>query len=210
VDWIEPRTCIDENLTVDDNGQLCFRPWAVPRPVRDVRVQAPSSTTAKFPQITMPGFLLVNQQIGWVNDSPLECEMLLSVFRSWKEWETSNPNVLQFRDRWTWAIDRTPEEPVTTGIFNSQTGGGIDLGTNTVAEPMPGRQWVWMNANMSDEIVGPVPPGSKINMWYRMYVWSPPPWSDNANKNNPKHTAKANFVRLMMTALPQQGTLVTG
>lgn len=210
MDWIEPRTCVDENLTVDDNGQLCFRRWAVPELVRDVKVRAPSGNVAKFPQQIMPGFLLVNQQIGWVNEAPLEREVLITVYRSWKEWVASNPNVIQFRDRWAWSIDRTPAEPITTGILNGQTGGGIDLGTNSVAEPMPGRQWVWMAANTSDEIVGPVPPGHKLNVWYRMYVWSPPPWSDNANKNDPQHSAKANFVRLSLTALPNQGSLVSG
>lgn len=210
MDWIEPRTCIDQNLTVDDNGQLCMLPIAVPRLVRDVKINAPAGTVPNFPQQTMPGFLLIDQQLGWINDSPLEADVLISVFRSWREWITSNPNVLQFRDRWSWAVDRIPEEPVTTGIFNGQVGGGIDLGTNSVAEPNPGKQWVWMNANMSDELVGPVPPGSKLNMWYRMYVWSPPQWSDNANKNAPQYFAGANFARLMMTALPSQGTLVSG
>lgn len=210
MDWIEPRTCIDENLTVDDNGHLCFRPWAVPRLVRDVKVNAPSATVPKFPQTTMPGFLLIDQKIGWVNDSPLEADVLLSVFRSWKHWVTSNPNVLQFRDRWTWAIDADPEPPVTTGIYNSQAGSGIDLGSNTVAEPMPGMQWMWANGNTSDEFVGPVPSGSKLWMHYRMYVWSPPPWSDNANKNSPQHGAGIRFVRMSMTAMASQGKLVTG
>lgn len=210
MDWIEPRTCIDENLTVDDNGQLCMRPWAVPRLVRDVKMNAPAATIPKFPQETMPGFLLINQQVGWVNDSPLETPMLIRVFRSWKEWVTSNPNVLQFRDRWSWAVDRTPEEPVTTGIFNSQCGGGIDLGTNTVAEPMPGKQWVWSGNSLSDEWVAVLQPGEKLNVWYRMYVWTPPQWSDNANKNAPVHTAAGRFARVQLIAHPSQGRLVTG
>lgn len=210
MDWVEPRTCIDENLTVDDNGHLCFRPWAVPRLVRDLKVNAPSATVPQFPQINMPGFLLIDQEFGWVNDSPLDTEVCIRVFRSWKEWITSNPNVIQFRDRWSWAVDRTPEIPVTTGIYNSQTGSGIDLGTNTVAEPMPGRQWIWMNGNISDEWVGPLAPGEKLNVHYRMYVWTPPMWSDNANKNAPLHTAAGRFVRLQLIAHPSQGKLVTG
>jgi hypothetical protein len=47
-------------------------------------------------------------------------------------------------------------------------------------------------------------------MHYRCYVWTPPPWSDNANKNSPKHEAAARWARIQMIAFPQQGRLVTG
>lgn len=210
MDWIEPRTCIDENLTVDDNGALCMRPWAVPRLVRDVKANAASVSAASFPQAVMPGFLLMDQKVGWINDSPLECDVLIRVVRSPKEWITSNPNAIQFRDRWSHAVDTDPVVPVTTGIYNSQTGSAIDLGTNTVAEPMPGKQWVWVGSGISDEWVYSVAPGAKLNVWYRCYVWTPPPWSDNANKNSPVHSAKAPYTRIQLMAMPGQGTLVTG
>lgn len=210
MDWIEPRTCIDENLTVDDNGALCMRPWAVPRLVRDVKVTASIASAANFPQTVMPGFLVMNQRVGWINDSPLECDVLIRVIRSAKEWIVSNPNAIQFRDRWTHAIDSEPAVPVTTGIYNSQTGSAIDLGTNTVAEPMPGRQWVWVGSGISDEWVYSVAPGASLKVWYRCYVWTPPPWSDNANKNSPLHSAKANYARIQLMAMARQGSLVTG
>lgn len=210
MDWIEPRTCIDENLTVDDNGHLCMRPWAVPRLVRDVKVNAISNKKLPFPQINMPGLILLNQQFGWVNDSMLPVDIQVTVFRSWKEWVTSNPNIIQFRDRWTSAIDTEPDEPVTTGTQNGQTGSGIDLGSNTVAEPMPGVQTMWMNANMSDEWIYSILPGEKFNIWYRCYVWTPQPWSDNANKNSPRYAAYANFARISLVAHPSQGSLVSG
>lgn len=210
MDWIEPRTCIDENLTVDDNGALCMMPWAVPRLVRDIKAPAASSKSVIFPQITMPGHLLINQKVNWISDSPLETDVLIKVTRSWKAWITSNPNALQFRDRWVWAIDTDPDEPVTTGIYNSQCGSAIDLGTNTVAEPMPGKQWLWSQTNISEEWTDPLPPGARLNLWYQCYVWSPPPWSDNANKNAPVHSASARWARIQLVAHPRQGTVVSG
>lgn len=188
------------------------QPWSVPRLVVDVR--ALSSNDGKLTQTnTPPGKVLIDQPVKWQNDSPLEAMVLIRITRASKSWIVSNPNAIQFRDRWTMTIDPddlTPEEPVTTLIFNGQVGSAIDVGTNTVAEPNPGRQWVWTDLNTVDEWIGPVAPGDMLNVWYRMYVWTPPPWSDNANKNSPLHSASGGYVRIQLIAFPQQGSLVTG
>lgn len=212
LDFTEPNVCVDENLTTDDAGLLRIQPWSVPRLVADVR--AMSGGDGKLaPEQALPGKLLINQKVGWRNTSPLESMVLIRVVRASKHWLVSNPNAIQFRDRWTYVIDAddlTPTTPVTTGIYNSQVGSAIDVGTNSVAEPNPGRQWVWSDANCSDEWVGPVAPGEKLNVWYRCYVWTPQPFSDNANKNSPQHEAYAGWARIMLTAFPTQGSLVTG
>lgn len=212
LDFVEPNVCIDQNLTTDDAGLLRIQPWAVPRVVADVR--ALSGADGKvYPEQALPGKLLINQRLGWRNETPLESMVLIRVIRASKRWIVSNPNAIQFRDRWTWTIDpddTTPSVPVTTGIYNSQVGSAMDVGTNSVAEPNPGKQWVWTDANCADEWVGPVLPGDKLNVWYRAYVWTPPPWSDNANKNSPKHEAYAGWTRIQLVSFPQQGTLVSG
>lgn len=212
LDFTEPNVCLDENITTDDGGLIHIQPWALPRLVADVR--ATSGGDGKLsPQQALPGKLLINQRVGWRNDSPLESMVLIRVTRGSKSWIVSNPNAIQFRDRWTYVIDAddlTPSEPVTTGIYNSQVGSAIDVGTNSVAEPNPGKQWVWTDINSSDEWVGPVPPGERLNLWYRCYVWTPPPWSDNANKNSPEHRANAGWTRIQLIAFPQQGSVVTG
>jgi hypothetical protein len=41
-------------------------------------------------------------------------------------------------------------------------------------------------------------------------VWTPPPWSSNANKNAPEHQAAANYTRIQLLAFPQQGDVVVG
>lgn len=210
MDWVEPNICTDEHLDVDDAGQLRLHRWSAPRLVVDVK--ADSGGDGKLlPTVTLPGKLLIDMpEVGWTNDSPVDHMILIRVIRSHRSWIVSNPNAIQVRDRWTWAIDRPPATPVTTGVFNSQTGSAIDLGTNSVSEPNPGKQWVWSGATCSDEWVGPLEPGRRLNIRYRCYVWTPPPWSDNANKNQPQHEAAARWARVQLTAFPTQGKVVVG
>ena len=186
--------------------------WAFPRLVADVR--AISGGDGKlFPELTLPGKLLINQKAKWRNETPLESMVLIRVTRGPKSWITSNPNAIQFRDRWTYTVDPDdiePTIPVTTGIYNSQVGSALDVGTNSVAEPNPGKQWVWTDVNSSDEWIGPAMPGDFVNVWYRQYVWTPPPFSDNANKNSPQHMAYGGWARIQLIAFPTQGNLVSG
>lgn len=212
-EFVEPNVCLDENLMIDAAGRMIVAPWSVPRLVVDEKALAGGNDGPLLPEEERPGKLLIDHQAGWRNDSPLEHMVLITVTRASRRWILSNPNAIQFRDRWTTIIDEDdlePEVPVTTSIYNSQIGSAIDIGTNSVSEPAPGKQWMWSGVNASDQLVGPVQPGEKLNLWYRQYVWTPPPWSDNGNKNNPEHKAYAGWTRIQFMALPQQGTLVTG
>jgi hypothetical protein len=85
-----------------------------------------------------------------------------------------------------------------------------DVGSNSVAEPNPGKFYHWWGTNTSEEWLGPLQPGDQIALWYRQYVWTPPPFSDNANKNSPSHEAEAGWVRIQLQAFPRQGKLVSG
>jgi hypothetical protein len=208
--WTGPSVCLDEHLAVDDGGLLRLEPWSVPRLVWDTKTDSIVDGQLKE-TIALPGKLMIeNSAPTWANDSPVDQMVLIRIIRSWKSWLTSNPNAIQFRDRWTWAIDRAPAIPVTTGVFNSQCGSAIDVGTNTVAEPNPGRQWMWAPVTMADEWVGPLTPGQRINLHYRCYVWTPPPWSNNANKASPQHEAAARYTRIQLLVFPQQGNVVVG
>ena len=210
-EFTEPNVCIDENLTTDDAGQLRLQRWAVPRPVADVRVQSGADGRLLRSEVALPGKLLISRKINWLNDTPLEQPVLIRVTRASRSILTSNPNAIQIRDRWTYAIDVEPDEPVTTSIYNGQFGGAVDLGSNSVAEPEPGLLWLWADTNTSDEWVQPMlAPSQRVTVWYQCYVWTPPPWSNNANKNSPEHEAYANWVRLQLIAHPQQGTVVVG
>lgn len=210
-EFTEPNVCIGENLTTDDAGQLRLQPWAAPRLVADVRALAADGDRKVYPNITLPGKLLIDQKIAWRNDTPLEQQLIIRVTRGPRFWLTSNPNAIQFRDRWTFARDTEPSVPLTTSIFNGQTGSAIDIGTNSVAEPNPGQQWMWTDVDTVDELVPyEIAPNQLFTVWYRCYLWTPPPWSNNANKNSPKHEAAAHWARLSLIAYGRQGSVVTG
>lgn len=210
MDWTNPNVCTDEHLIVDDGGTLHLAPWSVPRLVVDVR--ADSAGDGKLSAtISPPGRLLIEAPpITWLNTTPVEHTVVVQLIRCFRSWVTSNPNVIQFRDRFTTGIDREPEVPTVTGISESQAGSGIDVGTNSVAEPKPGRQWVWTGTHCAPDEWVTVLPGERLNVRYRAYVWTPPPFSDNANKNSPQHSASAGYTRLQLIAFPEPGKLVTG
>jgi hypothetical protein len=206
-----PIVCISENLTTDPvTGLLQINKWSVPKLVVDV--MCPSGADGALVATTaLPGKLLISQQLQWVNDAPIPRTLLIRITRGSRVWQTSNPNVIQFRDRWQYAANDTVPEPVTTSVLNSQTGGGVDLGTDSVAQPLPGVQWIWMGAGTTDEWVPyNLNPDDVFNFWYQCYVWTPPPFSDNANQADPIHAAFAQYTRIQFIVFPTQGALVSG
>lgn len=211
-----PTVCLAENLVLGDDGKLRLAPWSVPRNAVDEVVLSGGDTTKLLVTDDLPGRLLINRQVKWTNDSPVDHTVRVEVHRRYRRWVTSNPNAVQFRDRWSWAISEKgdevvdPAEPNTADTFNSQAGSAGDIGTNTVAEPFPGKFWHWWGTTATEEWLGPVRPGATIAVWYRCYVWTPPPWSDNANKNAPAHEAEAGWARIALQVFPKQGGLVTG
>lgn len=207
VDWVEPNICLDRHIGVDEAGLPRLQPWSVPRLVGDVK--ADSSGDGKLTVLdSLPGKLLIQASLNWKNNTPVPATLLITVTRGPRYWVTSQPNAIQFRDRYTYAVDREPEVPNVTGIYSSQVGSAIDQGTNSVAEPKPGRQWVWTPTHSVDDWVArPLDPGQQFSLRYRCYVWTPPPWTDNANKSSPQHEAYANWSRLQLWAYPMTEVL---
>lgn len=212
-----PTVCVAENLTIGPDGQLRMAPWSVPRNVVDVVAPSGGDTTKLLATETLPGRLLIDRKVLWHNDTPVSHMVRVLVTRRWRRWVTSNPNAIEFRDRWSSAITAAgsttviePAEPVVSGYYNSQTGSACDTGTNSVAEPTPGKFWHWWGTNTAQEWLGPVAPRETLRVWYRGYVWTPGPFSNNANKNSPAHEAEAGWARIQLQAFPQQGELVTG
>ena len=208
--------CVGENLVINASGKLELAPWSVPRNLIDVIAFSGADTTALPATISLPGRLLVDKQVSWVNDTPVDHDIRVEVTRRWKRWVVSNPNAIQFRDRWTSAVTPAdsatvyaPQPPVVSGLYNSITGSAGDVGTDTVAEPNPGILYHWWDTNTAEEWLGPIHPGETLSLWYRMYVWTPPPFSDNANKNAPNHQAEGGWSRIALMGFPQQGQLVT-
>lgn len=210
MDWTEPNVCTDDNLAVTDDGLLALAKWSVPRNVIDV--MAKSGADGKVTPITAltDAKLMIDQKVNWINDSPLDALVRIRVTRATRSWVTSNPNAIEIRDRWSRAIDRIPDPPVVTSLSNGRCGSAIDLGTNSVAEPNPGRQWAWQGAHDAASEWVTVEPGQNLWVWYRCYYWTPPPWSDNANKSNPQHSIQTRWSRIQLIAYPTQGLLVSG
>lgn len=202
-----PSVCVDENLTITSGGKLQLAPWSVPRQVAVAK--AYSGYNGAIGALTaLPGLLLIDQQLSWRNETPVDHTIVTRISRGTRAIVVSNPNAVQVRDRWTWAFDDTPTVPVTSGIFNSQCGLAGDIGTNSIAEPNPGMFWTWRSPDCIDDWQQlPVTPGQTYNVWYRLYVWTPPPWSDNANKNSPFHAVYVDPVTISLIAFPQQAPL---
>lgn len=206
-----PSACVAEHLRVGEDGKLRLAPWSTPRNVLDEIARSNADTTKLLQTINVErALLLVNWQGSWLNDTPITHMVRVQVTRRYKRWVTSNPNAVQFRDRWSSAIDAEPAEPVVSDTLNGQTGSAGDIGTNTVAEPQPGKFWHWWGTNTSDEWLGPIEPGERFNLAYRAYVWTPPPWSNNANKGAPGHEAEAGYARLAIHAMPEPSKQVMG
>lgn len=195
--------CVSRNLSLD-GGALGIEPWSVFRLVGDVTGTS-IGDGALTRHTRLPGKLLIDQQLSWVSDSPLPSLMLLRVTRAYRSIISSNPNAIQFRDAWEIGVDETPRVPDPSRVLNSQAGTAMDLGTNTTAQPYYGRVHWHQDMTTSDAWLNdPLPAGSTITVHYRCYVWTPPPWSDNASDNNPLHEAHARSTRLQLFAAPTE------
>jgi hypothetical protein len=213
------QVCIGQNLTVDSQGRLQMAPWSTPQLLYDVI--APSIGDGTIDETTAsPGKLLVSQQLSWVNTTPVNYGLLIRVIRRYKQWVTSNPNAIEFNDRWTWQINSPVSPPTTEGIYNGLSGSAGDVGTNSIAMPNPGvfyhwwgtttaDEWVWEPVNGTQQSVN-APVGDTFNFWYQCYVWTPPPWSNNANLNSPQHAVSVGYTRIQLIGFPTQGPLVQG
>lgn len=207
------EVCVSQNFEVSATGQLAAAEWSVP-----VVVATATGTStgdgALTAQTTLPGKQMIDVSLSWTNPRALEVELLLRVQRSYRDLLTSNPNVIQVRDRWTSRISAEPTDlapvPDPTSVFNSQWGGGIDLSTNTTATPQAGRLWLFEDAHFTEDWMGPVPPGYTLNVRYRAYVWTPPPFADNANNNAPTHQVNLRQTTLQFTAMPERDTMTNG
>ena len=107
------NVCVGENLVVGDDGKLRLAPWSVPRLAVDELAPSGADTTKLLETSTLPGRLLIDKPgIQWSNLTPVDHMVRIMVTRRWKRWITSNPNAVQFRDRWSTAITPKDTAPV--------------------------------------------------------------------------------------------------
>ncbi|UYP17704.1 hypothetical protein OED52_13590 [Rhodococcus sp. Z13] len=199
------QVCVSRNLDITD-GELALQPWSVPRHVYD---QSFSSVgNGNFSALTsLPGKLMIDSGVqSWTNTSPLPAQILLRLNRGARTFFVSAPNMAQLRDRVTTAIDKTPIVPDTSNQYLGAGGGGGDLSTGVTTQPPAGLLRLFEDAMISEDWYGPVPPGSTFRFHYRANLWTPPPWSNNANANTPVHSCTIDPTRIQLIAFPTQDT----
>lgn len=194
--------CASRNLKIT-GSTLGIEKWSVPRIVTSA-VATPLANGAIGATIFLPGKLMQDQTLSWTSDYPIPVMVRLMVNRGGRTVITSNPNAVQIRDRWTWKIDGTPTVPDPSVTLQSQMGTALDLSTNVAALPLAG--WIRLERDtaLTEEWIGPVPAGSTLNVHYKCYAWTPPPFSNNANNGGPFHEAHVRNTTLLIMTFPSQ------
>lgn len=202
------ETCVSRNLNID-GGILGIEPWSTPRLVFD-QSYASVGDGAFTQQTTLPGKLMIDSGIQtWTNDSPLDAMVLIRVQRSYRNWVVSNPNAVQIRDRFTYAIGgEDPRIPDVSSVYHGHSGGALDVGSLTTGATIIGKYWDWEDGTLLEDWLGPVPAGDALKIWYRCNLWTPPPWSNNANNGSPEHSASVRGVRLVLMSFPTRDSAV--
>lgn len=196
-----PQVCVDRNMAII-GGKLGLAPWSRPRMVGQVVANSAADGAISSAGLqNQPGRLLINATIAWTNDSPLTALVQLQVIRAYRTLISSNPNVVEMWDRWSTGIDKLPPAPDSYALVNSLLTLGPDVGTDNNAQPYYQRIHQDYPASCGEEWFE-LAPGSTLNVWFRTYVWTPPPWSNNASANNPLHEAWARSVKLRLWAYP--------
>lgn len=201
-----PDICVSKNLAVTA-GKLGLPQWSVPSVVIDEGV--PSVGDGNYGRLdALPGKLMIELERTWVNTAPVSRRVLLRLQRQTRVMRTASPNAVQIRDRLTHKVGGRAEIPDPSQTIQSQSGVAVDLSTNWLANPLPGRSTVIRPPTITEDWIGPVPPGAELNIRYRCILWTPPPWADNAAA--PTYNAFVQGVRLQAIAFPTPDNEVYG
>lgn len=195
------EVCVSKNLDIT-GGVLGIEPWTYPQAVLDVTANSTGDGAITTALTTLPGRQMIDIQQSWLNSAPIPRSVLVRLLRGRRSFVTSNPNIIQVRDRYTYAIDKPALLPDVSSTYLGQSGGGIDAGATDVGTPYALKYWQYDDPCMHEDFIGPVPAGSTLNIWYRCYAWTPPPWSNNANAGAPEHSVAVNNARLQLMAFP--------
>lgn len=203
------QICTSQNLDIS-TGELGIQPWSVPRHVYDQSFTSVGNGVYGA-HTNLPGKLMIDSGVqSWTNTAPLPAQILFRLHRGSRRFIVSSPNVVQVRDRFTTAIDVTPRVPDTSNQYQGAAGGGVDMSTTTAAKPYAGVLYAWDDAMITEDWFGPIPPGGVFRFHYRATLWTPPPWSNNANDNLPIHECDLDPVRIQLIAFPTQDMDVMG
>lgn len=200
------EVCVSQNMSIT-GGVLGIETWAAPRVVMDTTFNSTGDGTYTTPYTVLPGKLMIDSTIqSWTNTTPLPAQLLLRIQRARRDWWTSNPNAVQIRDRYTYTLNGDdPRVPDTSSTYHGQSGSSGDVGADSAATPYGAVFYEYEDGTMLEDWIT-VPSGATFKVWYRAYMWTPPPWSNNANNNSPTQSTNIYNTRIILMAFPTQDT----
>lgn len=202
------EVCVSRNLSIT-SGVLGIEAFSVPVVALDATYNSTGDGTYTTPQTVLPGRLMIDSGVqSWANSTALDAQMLVRIQRARRDWWTSNPNAVQVRDRYTYTINGdTPRTPDTSSTYHGQSGSAGDVGTDSAALPYQALFYEYEDGTMLEDWVT-VPAGATFKIWYRAYMWTPPPFSNNANGGSPSQSINIYNTRIVLMAFPTQDTAV--
>lgn len=202
------EVCVSRNLSITA-GVLGIEPFSVPVVALDATYNSTGDGTYTVPQTVLPGRKMIDSTVqSWTNSTPLDVNMLVRIQRARRDWWTSNPNAVQIRDRYTYTINGdTPRVPDTSSTYHGQSGSAGDVGTDSAALPYQALWYEYEDGTLLEDWIT-VPAGATFKIWYQAYMWTPPPWSNNANAGAPSQSLNIYNTRIVLMAFPTQDTLV--
>lgn len=202
------EVCVSRNLSITA-GVLGIEPFSVPVVALDATYNSTGDGTYTTAFTVLPGKLMIDSGVqSWTNSTPLPVQMLVRIQRARRDWWTSNPNAVQVRDRYTYTLNGdTPRTPDTSSTYHGQSGSAGDVGTDSSAQPYPAVFYEYEDGTILEDWIT-VPAGAVFKIWYRAYMWTPPPFSNNANGGSPTQSMNIYNTRIILMAFPTQDTAV--
>lgn len=183
------KVCVSDAFTIVD-GALGLAAWTGAEFYRR-RVGAEVTLTQTGAIPTLPGIELWDMVEVAVNEAHVN---RLAVFRLQRPIITlivPQPNAMQVRDRWEVRVaprGGVPDIPgalemSTAQVYNGAWTASADSGTFSNGTTRKGRMYRHFPGPMVDVQVT-VPPDHTAAIRWMGYVWTPPPWSNNADAGN--------------------------
>lgn len=175
--------CVSEDFTVDGAGQLSIAAHTRMSHVSTLSA-APVSRRKTWSEIALPGDRMWFLQSQVVNTSPVDRPVMFRLNRPYVFLSPAQPNAIQLRDKWETEVGASPIAPAVdvTESYNGVWTASVDSGPPG-GSPQRGRTFPYWPGVMVAETVM-VPAGESAVLSWAGYVWTPPPWSNNANEGN--------------------------
>lgn len=183
------RICIGPNLGTDSDGALMLSDTAYVTPVWNYVSTGPGRMTDFG--TTLPGQEMESGSHEVTNDADVARPLMVVWSRPPVYLRVAQPNAVQVRMKATVESgSRLPPEstPNPSASYDAAFTAGTDVDTDDEGTPVFGhytRAWPG-GCYRTVEIIDP---GDKARFSWSTYVWSPPPWSNNASDNNPLQVA---------------------